>query len=56
MQEARDFVRAAGRGSVSAIQRRFKIGYNRAARVVEALEAEGILSPMRSDGSRVVLA
>ena len=56
MQEARDFVRAAGRGSVSAIQRRFKVGYNRAARVVEALEAEGILSPMRSDGSRVVLA
>ncbi|WP_290129275.1 DNA translocase FtsK [Pseudomonas juntendi] len=56
MQEARDFVRAAGRGSVSGIQRRFKVGYNRAARVVEALEAEGILSPIRSDGSRVVLA
>ncbi|WP_260632403.1 DNA translocase FtsK [Burkholderia cenocepacia] len=41
--------------SISSVQRQFKIGYNRAARLVELLEAKGIVSAMDSDGSRTVL-
>ncbi|WP_296833563.1 DNA translocase FtsK [Thiomicrospira sp.] len=53
--EAVEFVVQAGRVSISSVQRRFKIGYNRAARIVEAMEAAGVVSTMQSNGNREVL-
>ena len=49
------FVRETDRCSISAIQRKFKIGYNRAARLIEILEEEGVVTPMNSNGSREVI-
>jgi len=46
--EAVAFVAETGQASISLIQRRFRIGYNRAARIVERMEADGIVGP--SDG------
>jgi S-DNA-T family DNA segregation ATPase FtsK/SpoIIIE len=46
--EAVAFVAEAGQASISMIQRRFRIGYNRAARIVEKMEDEGVVAP--SDG------
>jgi len=53
--EAVHMVTKARRVSVSSIQRRFKIGYNRAARIVEAMENAGIVSKMENNGVREVL-
>lgn len=50
------FVVQSRRVSISSIQRRFKIGYNRSARIVEAMEKAGVVSPMEGNGSREVLA
>lgn len=49
------FVIEKQRVSVSLIQRQFSIGYNRAARIVEAMEKAGVVSPMESNGNRKVL-
>jgi len=53
--EVCDWMRSEGRPSVSAIQRKFKLGYNRAARLIERLESDGIITPMSSNGSREVI-
>jgi len=44
------------RASISGVQRRLKIGYNRAARMIEHMEETGIVGPLQSNGSREVLA
>ncbi|OEE43028.1 cell division protein FtsK [Enterovibrio norvegicus] len=51
-----EFVTESRRASVSGVQRRFKIGYNRAARIVEQLEVQGIVSPPGHNSNREVLA
>lgn len=53
--EAVEFVVQGRRVSISSVQRRFKIGYNRAARIVETMEAAGVVSPMQANGNREVL-
>ena len=54
--QAVEMVVQSRRVSISSIQRRFRIGYNRAATIVEAMEAAGVVSGMESNGSREVLA
>lgn len=49
------FVVSSRRASISAVQRHLRIGYNRAARLVEQMEASGLVSPMESNGNRTVL-
>ncbi len=53
--EAVAFVRESRRASVSAVQRKLKLGYNRAARMIERMERDGIVTPMNSNGSREVM-
>jgi S-DNA-T family DNA segregation ATPase FtsK/SpoIIIE len=53
--EAVNFVIESRRASISAVQRKLRIGYNRAARIIESMEAAGLVSEMSSNGSREVL-
>jgi S-DNA-T family DNA segregation ATPase FtsK/SpoIIIE len=54
--QAMCIVTESRRASVSGIQRRLKIGYNRAARMVEEMERSGVVGSLQSNGSREVLA
>lgn len=54
--EAVAFVTETRRGSISSVQRKFKIGYNRAARIIEQMEAQGVVSSQGHNGNREVLA
>jgi len=54
--EAVAFVTDSRKASISSVQRRFKIGYNRAARIIEDMENAGVVSPAETNGSREVLA
>ncbi|MET0332166.1 MAG: DNA translocase FtsK [Dyella sp.] len=54
--EAVAFVLRSRRASISSVQRQFRIGYNRAARLVESMEAAGLVSAMGHNGGREVLA
>ena len=54
--EAAAFVLRTRRASISFVQRQFRIGYNRAARLVEAMEAAGLVSSMGINGQRDVIA
>jgi S-DNA-T family DNA segregation ATPase FtsK/SpoIIIE len=53
--EAVAIVAESRRASVSGIQRRLKVGYNRAARMVEAMEQAGVVGPLEANGQREVL-
>ena len=54
--EAVAFVLETRKASISSVQRKLRVGYNRAARLIEQMEASGVVSPMGSNGSREVLA
>ena len=53
--QAVQFVLESRRASISSVQRRLKIGYNRAARMIEQMEAVGLVSPPGSNGARDIL-
>ncbi|SDS32657.1 DNA translocase FtsK [Halopseudomonas xinjiangensis] len=54
--EAVRFVTESRRASISAVQRKLKIGYNRAARMIESMEMAGVVTSMNTNGSREVIA
>ena len=54
--EAVHFVTESRKASISAVQRKLRIGYNRAARMIETMEQQGVVSAMNSNGGRDVLA
>ncbi|HWJ05276.1 MAG TPA: DNA translocase FtsK 4TM domain-containing protein [Steroidobacteraceae bacterium] len=54
--EAVKIVTETRKASISGVQRRLKIGYNRAARMIEGMEAAGLVGPLNSNGSREVYA
>lgn len=54
--EAVRYVTESRKASISAVQRKLRIGYNRAARMIESMESAGVVSEMGSNGSREVIA
>ena len=54
--QAVSFVTEKRKASISGVQRQFRIGYNRAARIIEQMEAQGIVSEQGHNGNREVLA
>lgn len=54
--EAVAFVTESRKASISSVQRKLRIGYNRAARLIEQMEASGVVTAMSSNGNREVLA
>ena len=54
--QAVEVVLKTRRPSISLVQRHLRIGYNRAARLIEAMEQAGLVSPMQTNGNREVLA
>ncbi len=54
--QALRFVTETRRASISAVQRQLRVGYNRAARMIEAMEQSGVVGPLESNGKRDVLA
>jgi DNA segregation ATPase FtsK/SpoIIIE, S-DNA-T family len=55
MQQALDIVRAQGTASASMLQRRLRIGYNRATRIIEQMEEDGVIGPADGAKGRPVL-
>jgi len=53
--EAVQFVLESRRASISSVQRKLRIGYNRAARLIEAMELAGVVSSMNSNGTREIM-
>jgi S-DNA-T family DNA segregation ATPase FtsK/SpoIIIE len=54
--QAVDIVLRTRRASISSVQRQLRVGYNRAARMIETMEAAGVVGPLESNGKREVLA
>ena len=56
LPEAASFVISTRQASVSAVQRRFRVGYSRAGRIIDALERKGVVGPYEGSKSRAVVA
>jgi S-DNA-T family DNA segregation ATPase FtsK/SpoIIIE len=56
LAEAASFVVSTQQASVSAVQRRFRVGYSRAGRIIDALERKGVVGPYEGSKSRAVVA
>ncbi len=56
LPEAASFVVMSQQASVSAVQRRFRVGYSRAGRIIDALERRGVVGPYEGSKSRTVVA
>ena len=54
--EVMDFVINTGTTSVSSIQRKFSVGFNRAARIMDQMEEQGIVSPMQNGKREIFIA
>ena len=54
--QAVEFVTRTRRASISSVQRQLRVGYNRAARMIETMEMAGVITPAEDNGRREVLA